>query len=55
MSYTEQARWFSERVHPHEPALRAYLSRRFPSLPDHDDLVQETYARLMRIEDPGQL
>lgn len=55
MSFPEQARWFSERVHPHEPALRAYLSRRFPTLPDHDDLVQETYARLMRIEDPARL
>lgn len=55
MSLAEQARWFSEHVHPHEPALRAYLSKRFPSLPDHDDLVQETYARLLRVEDPGRL
>ena len=45
MSSAEQARWFSEHVHPHEPALRAYLSRRFPSLPDHDDLVQETLVK----------
>lgn len=49
MSSAEQARWFSEHVQPHEPALRAYLSKRFPSLPDHDDLVQETYARLLRV------
>lgn len=49
MSSAEQARWFSEHVQPHEPALRAYLSMRFPSLPDHDDLVQETYARLLRV------
>jgi RNA polymerase sigma-70 factor (ECF subfamily) len=55
MSTAEQARWFSEHVQPHEPALRAYLSRRFPSLPDHDDLVQETYARLLRVEDPVRL
>ncbi len=55
MSSAEQARWFSEHVQPHEPALRAYLSKRFPSLPDHDDLVQETYARLLRVEDPGRL
>jgi RNA polymerase sigma-70 factor (ECF subfamily) len=47
--------WFVEHVQPHEPALRAYLSRRFPSLPDHDDLVQETYARLLRVEDPTRL
>jgi RNA polymerase sigma factor (sigma-70 family) len=55
MVSAEQARWFSEHVHPHEPALRAYLSKRFPSLPDHDDLVQETYARLLSVDDPGRL
>jgi RNA polymerase sigma-70 factor (ECF subfamily) len=55
MSSAEQARWFSEHVQPHEPALRAYLSKRFPSLPDHDDLVQETYARLLRVDDPARL
>jgi RNA polymerase sigma-70 factor (ECF subfamily) len=49
------AEWFAEHVQPHEPALRAYLSRRFPSLPDHDDLVQETYARLLRVRDPARL
>jgi len=55
MSSASQARWFSEHVHPHEPALRAYLLRRFPSLPDHDDLVQEAYARLLRVNDPTKL
>src|SRR5688572_20879451 len=55
MSSAEQARWFSEHVHPHEPALRAFLSKRFPSLPDHDDLVQETYARLLRLNEPDRL
>ena len=55
MSSAEQARWFSEHVQPHEPALRAYLSKRFPSLPDHDDLVQETYVRVLRVTDPTQL
>lgn len=55
MSSAEQARWFSEHVHPHESALRAYLSKRFPTLPDHDDLVQETYARLLRVQDPARL
>jgi RNA polymerase sigma-70 factor (ECF subfamily) len=55
MPPTEQAAWFAESVRPHEPALRAFLSRRFSSLPDHDDLVQETYARLLRVADPGRL
>ena len=44
-------RWFLEQVRPHEPALRAYLRERFPMLRDVDDLVQESYARLLR--EPG--
>jgi RNA polymerase sigma factor (sigma-70 family) len=53
MSSLEQTRWFSEQVQPHEPALRAYLSKRFPALPDHDDLVQETYVRTLRAHERG--
>ena len=49
------SRWFSEEVQPHEPALRAYLHARFPSLPDHDDLVQETYTRLLRARATGNV
>jgi len=53
MPPSEQARWFAEEVQPHEPALRAYLQARFPTLGDHDDLVQETYARLLRAQGNG--
>ena len=45
MPPSQQARWFAEQVQPCESALRAYLLRRFPSVPDHDDLLQETYVR----------
>ena len=55
MPPSEQTRWFSEEIRPYEPALRAYLSRRFPSLPDHDDLVQETYTRLLKARQSGRL
>ena len=48
MSPLDQAHWFAESVRPHEQALRAFLSRRFSSLPDHDDVLQETYVRLLR-------
>jgi RNA polymerase sigma factor (sigma-70 family) len=48
MPPSEESRWFEEHVQPHEPALRAYLLRRFATLPDHDDLVQETYLRMLR-------
>lgn len=55
MSQTEQTRWFAEEVQPHEPALRAYLLSRFPSLNDHDDVVQETYTRLLRAQAAGNV
>lgn len=55
MPPSEQTRWFSEHVQPYEPALRAYLSKRFPSLPDHDDLVQEVYVRLLHAKERGHL
>jgi RNA polymerase sigma-70 factor (ECF subfamily) len=54
MSPPDQAIWFTESVRPHEAALRAFLSRRISSLPD-DDLVQETYVRLLRGADPQRL
>ena len=53
MPPSEQARWFTEEVQPHEPALRAYLQARFPTLEEHDDIVQETYARLLRAQVSG--
>src|SRR5687768_12035408 len=52
---TEESRWFSDQVAQHDSALRAYLTKRFPSLPDHDDLVQETYSRTVRAWKSGRL
>lgn len=51
----EQSRWFAEEVQPYEPALRAYLHGRFPSLQDPDDIVQDTYARLLRAHAAGTI
>ena len=52
---TEQARWFEMEVQPHEPALRAYLQARFPLLRDADDVVQETYTRLLHEKNAGRI
>ena len=51
----EIARWFAEEVSPHEPALRSYLRTHFPTLSDIDDLVQETYVRLVHARSSGQV
>ena len=48
MPHPDDTRWFAEHVQRHESALRAYLLSRYSTLPDHDDLVQETYLRMLR-------
>jgi RNA polymerase sigma-70 factor (ECF subfamily) len=52
---TDSSRWFSVEVQPHEPALRAYLHARFPLLRDTDDIIQETYTRILREKDAGRI
>ncbi len=40
--------WFQKEVQPHEPLLRSYLIKKFPTLDDVDDVIQEAYARLFK-------
>lgn len=42
-------------VQPHRPALRAWLLARFPTLPDVEDLVQETFSRVLRAHAAGPI
>jgi RNA polymerase sigma factor (sigma-70 family) len=51
----ETARWFDQEVRPHATALRAWLRAQFPSLMDPDDLVQESYLRLLRARNAGKI
>lgn len=46
--------WFDREVQPYEGTLRTYLHRRFPTVDDVDDVVQETYARLFRERRAGK-
>lgn len=46
-------RWFSAEVLPHEAALRAWLRGQFPQLTDVDDIVQESFARVLRARGRG--
>lgn len=41
------SRWFADEVLPHEPQLRGFLRRQFPSV-ETDDVVQESYLKLLR-------
>lgn len=51
---SEQVRWFAEEVRPHEPALRGYLHG-LVSPAEIDDLVQETYLRLVGARERGPI
>ena len=53
MPDAEYSPWFAEHVQPHEPMLRAWLRDRFPDEPDVDDIVQETYYRLLQAREKG--
>jgi RNA polymerase sigma factor (sigma-70 family) len=46
----ELNRWFVEKVQPHEAMLRAWLRSRFSQEREIDDIVQETYVRLLRAQ-----
>ncbi len=45
---TELSKWFTEEVRSHEPALRGFLHARFPGLREADDVVQESFVRVLR-------
>ena len=51
---SETAAWFAKEVQPHESTLRSYLvGVARPS--DIDDLVQESYSRLLRLREQGRV
>src|SRR5882757_3158777 len=52
---SDQTRWFAQEVQPHESLLRSWLRGLFPTLPDLDDLVQESYVRLIRAREAGKV
>jgi RNA polymerase sigma factor (sigma-70 family) len=46
---SDDAHWFADEVQPHDAALRGWLRARFPALGDVEDIVQETYTRILQI------
>lgn len=51
----ERARWLAGQILPHEPALRAWLSRRLGAGMDVDDVIQESYAVLVELRDVAHI
>lgn len=54
-SPAEQDGWFLRQIQPHEAMLRAWLHSRFPSERDVDDLIQESYMRVLQARARGEL
>jgi RNA polymerase sigma-70 factor (ECF subfamily) len=52
---TDQALWFETEVLPHTRALRSWLLVRFPTLPDIDDLVQESFTRILKAKNKATI
>jgi RNA polymerase sigma-70 factor (ECF subfamily) len=52
-SDSEQGRWFAAHVQPHEGMLRAWLANRFGTQLAIDDVIQESYMRLLRARAEG--
>lgn len=52
---TERSKWFAEEVLPNDRDLRSWLGARFPDLRDIDDLMQDTYSRLLGAYDTGPI
>lgn len=47
--------WFTLEVKPHEQDLRTWLRLRFPGLTDLDDLVAESFARMLTAKRAGKV
>lgn len=54
VSKVQETEWLISEARAHEPALRGYLQRNFPSL-DTDDVVQESYLKLLKARAAGTI
>jgi RNA polymerase sigma factor (sigma-70 family) len=53
--FRDRTAWLGRHVFPHEPALRRWLGRRELGGLDVDDIVQETYSRLVALPSVGHI
>jgi RNA polymerase sigma factor (sigma-70 family) len=53
--YSKHSHWFAEQVYPHESLLRSWLGKRFPTGCDIDDVIQESYVRILKAKDRKDL
>lgn len=51
----EQARWFAQHLLAHEPRLRIWLQSRFSETTDVDDVIQDSYVRVLAARETREL
>ena len=54
-SETNKSSWFVDEVLPYEPGLRRWINSRFSAIRDVDDLIQETFSRILKIHESGPI
>ena len=47
--FRERGRWLARNLLPHEPLIRARLKRIYVHGLEIDDIIQETYARIVSL------
>lgn len=52
---SETTHWFVEHLQPHEPSLRSYLRSSLSSESDVDDVVQDTYTRILKMRQTAEI
>ena len=48
---SDTANWFAKYLQPHESSLRAYLRSSLPNNNDIDDIVQDSYAKILQVRE----
>ncbi|MCH6257541.1 sigma-70 family RNA polymerase sigma factor [Puniceicoccaceae bacterium K14] len=54
-SNSERSRWFVDEVLPQERELRSWLSARFGSAGEVDDMIQEVFSRILKAHESGPI
>ncbi len=47
--------WFEKEIKIHEPSLRAYVCGKIPKSADADDIIQETYVRILKLKNKEEI
>lgn len=53
--FSDQSQWFAEHLQPHEPMLRAWLVSRFQNSVEVDDIMQESFLKVLKARKSSEL